>query len=146
MPNLLCMPRHFSAMTATTRPRASWCGEPGLLHSPAASKLLPMLQHRQEAHNQKPKCAFAKGQLLQAYGPVFGCRKQMRLWRRSIPSYLHVWGMSTEQSGTETTTSPTGRSLIAKTPRTVTHTCRYSGAWIHCGHVQLLFVFTSSKI
>ena len=54
VPNLLCMPRHFSAMTATTRPSASWCGEPGLLHSPAASKLLPMLQHRQEAHKQKP--------------------------------------------------------------------------------------------
>ena len=52
MPNLLCIPRHFSAMTATTRPRASLCGEPGLLHSPAASNLLPMLQHRQEAHSR----------------------------------------------------------------------------------------------
>lgn len=36
-----------------------------------------------------------------------------------IPAYLHVCGMITAASGTETNTSPTGMSLLAQTPRTV---------------------------
>ena len=59
---LLLLPKHFSAMTAIMRPKASCSGLPNSLHRPVCSKASAMLA---EASEYETECAMSKDAGLQ---------------------------------------------------------------------------------